>query len=341
MTKMKVIFLCGEQSPWGIAHLEPLLNEPRFNVVAIVMATQERWSVFRTALSGGEHRTLTWRAKVKQLIKRLFLLVKLFDNSQKVISIAKRHEIPVIYCDDVNRDAVIASFKEFESDLLFSAAYPQILKSELLSAFPEGSFNSHPSLLPRCRGAHPVFWAIASGETRSGATIHEMTVDLDEGDIVAQTLVELHASDTRSQLYSKIINTIPELLKQFADFLTNPDILPIPQNDNEATYFRNDRKIHRRIFWDKMTATQIYNLVRACEGSAYFWVGNAQVFVRRVEIVTSNRNLTNNVQVPEGAVVDLQDGVPVVMTCNGLVRLMEMQGERFVRTYFGLGNILS
>ena len=339
MEKIRMLFLCGEQSPWGYAHLESILCEPRFEVVAIALATQNRWAIFRKALSGGEQVKPSWKGKVKRLITKI-LKPKISNNTQEVVKRAKQQEIPVIFCNDANQAKEITTFQNFNPDLLFSAAYPQIFKAELLSAFPRGAFNSHPSLLPRCRGAHPVFWAIASGESKTGSTIHIMTPALDQGDVVAQIEVDLLSSDTRSQLYAKLNATIPQLISEFADYLIDPESESRPQNNAEATYFRNDRVIHRRIFWSEMGASQIYNLVRACDGSAYFWHNDQRILVKHVMSFTSNRNMTNQITVPKGTIVDLKDGKPIIAVRKGFVMLAEIQAPILKPPSFQVGMML-
>ena len=340
MDRVKVVFFCGERSPWGYAHLEPLLKHSAFEVAAVVLATEQRWNHFRRALSGEEPPSRYRRLRPKQLLARLLGRAPM-SNTQKVRNLLSGREIPVLWCDDANASEALNRFQRVDAELLFSAAYPQIFRPPTLSLFPGGAFNSHPSLLPRCRGAHPVFWALASGETRSGSTIHIMTPEIDQGDIVAQIEIEIEPCETRSQLYGKLINTVPDLLDKFADFLFIPGSKPIPQEQSEATYFRNDRRIHRRIFWSEMTAPQIHNLVRACDGQAYFWHQGRRVRVERVEFVEKNRNMTNDLSVPAGTVVDLDANKPIIAARSGFVKLLSVKGSRWRGLPFDIGQVLS
>ncbi len=340
MSRLKVLFFCGERSPWGYAHLQPLLSESRFEVVGVVVGTDARWRTFRSALSGENQTTTNWLARSKRLLARLLGRNKP-GNTRRAVELLSRHKVPVIWCDNANAAEALEQFKEFQADLLFSAAYPQIFGARLLSAFPRGAFNSHPSLLPRCQGAHPVFWAIASGESKSGSTIHIMIPKVDQGDIVAQVEVDLGPRDTRSQLYDKLIAIIPDLVTQFADFLSIEGSKARPQDQSQITCYRNDRQIHRRIFWTEMDAMQIHNLVRACDGAAYFWQNNGRIFVREVEPSVTNQNMTNNVCVPAGTVVEIDNGSPIVAAKNGFVKLTQLKYPRFRGFRFAVGQVLS
>ena len=48
---MKLLFLCGHKSPYGLSHLKPLLNS-KFDIVAVVIATDDRWRLFHDSLGG-------------------------------------------------------------------------------------------------------------------------------------------------------------------------------------------------------------------------------------------------------------------------------------------------
>lgn len=336
---LRILFFCGERSQWGYSHLVPLLSEHRIKLVGVVLATQNRWNMFHASLTGeaearfGGIALLKW---FKRLIKALIGTNPTCNN----LRLLSKSNVPVLFCNDVNSPESIDHFKKYDADLILCAAYPQIFRSKILSIYPKGAFNSHPSLLPRCRGAHPVFWTIASGETKSGATIHYMNEELDQGDVVAQVEIDLSLTETRLELYDKLVKVIPDLISKFVIFLSDPESHPIAQDHSKATFFRNDREIHHRIFWSEMTASQIYNLVRACDGLAYFWSGSRKIFVYRAEIVETARNITNGILVPPGTVVDTLDKAIVVAARQEFVLLKNLNVRGLTKVRFEIGQIL-
>jgi methionyl-tRNA formyltransferase len=209
-------------------------------------------------------------------------------------------------------------------DLIISAAYPQIFKKSLLQIPAIGCINSHPSLLPRCRGAHPVFWAIASGEKRSGVTAHYMTESLDDGDIVAQRGFSLEPNIRYKQLYKRIVHEVPKLVEEVENFFLSGKYDGMPQDANKATYFRNDREIHRRIFFSTQTAEEIDRLVRACDGDASFFFRGELIRVIQSAVFEANRNLTNNLGVPPGTVVDLDREGVCIKAKEGIIQFKEI-----------------
>jgi methionyl-tRNA formyltransferase len=328
----RVLFFCGDRSLWGHSHLNCLLSEPLLEIVAVVVATDKRWETFRESLTG----EIANNNLLKKLLNK-FVIRAEFDLESKSKSLISKYGIQTYYCDDINSETWLDKFRKMDVDLLFCAAYPQIFGSELLSLSKLGAFNSHPSLLPRCRGADPIFWTIVSSEKKSGVTIHCMTEDVDKGNIVTQVEIDLSLKETYQQLYGRLVSLIPNLIENFVENLESGDLSFEPQIDLNASYFRNPRKLHRRIFWTQMTANQIYNLVRACGGRAYFYFGNFEISVIEVDTSKTNRNITNNIKVPPGTVVDIKQGIPVVSTREGFVLLKKFYFHSLRSKEFSIG----
>jgi methionyl-tRNA formyltransferase len=71
-------------------------------------------------------------------------------------------------------------------DAIAVACFPRLVPASLRDMAPIGAVNVHPSLLPDNRGPDPLFWTFRRGLTRTGVTIHQLTDQLDAGDIVSQ-----------------------------------------------------------------------------------------------------------------------------------------------------------
>ena len=100
-------------------------------------------------------------------------------------------------------------------DFLVSYGYRYILKQDLLDLFPCRAVNLNISLLPYCRGAHPVLWSIMDGHP-FGVTIHMLDQGLDTGNILFQhaTPTKLMQSDSFATVYSKLRLAIETLFVQ-------------------------------------------------------------------------------------------------------------------------------
>ena len=324
--RLRTLFLCGHKSPYGLAHLKPILDSS-FDVVAVVLASNARWSIFRESLTGkvfveaDPPPVRIARALRSHAMRFLHHTVP----ESKVRKLCSKKNIPVWSTLDVNESSFIRKIKNCNIDLVLSAAFPQIFSKRLIEIPRRGSVNFHPSLLPKFRGAHPHFWAIAKGETESGISAHFMTERIDDGDIIAQISFEI-SNLSYQQLYDKIVLETPVLVAHVEKFFHTEDATASPQDSSQATYFRNNRDIHQRIFWELLSAAEILNLTRT--GTAYCYFRNKPVNILEVYITKSNRNLTNNLQVVPGAVVDFFEDALVVKAVDGCVNVQLLESGR-------------
>ena len=134
-----------------------------------------------------------------------------------VAAFASEKGIPVFtpeHLDGAAREAV----SPHGADLLVSFAYGHIFGPKFLALFPLGGINLHPSLLPKYRGCTPVPAAILNRDKQTAVTVQTLNLKMDEGDILAQTVVDLDGTETTESLlrYSaeEGARLICELIKQ-------------------------------------------------------------------------------------------------------------------------------
>jgi methionyl-tRNA formyltransferase len=118
------------------------------------------------------------------------------EQSYSVAHAARRHHVPLERVPSVNAPAFVASLRARAVDLLVSVACPQILRREILAVPAKGAINLHGALLPDYRGLLPGFWVLANGEPDAGATVHYMSEQVDQGPVILQERVPVHADDT-------------------------------------------------------------------------------------------------------------------------------------------------
>ncbi len=319
MTSRRALLFCGHCSPYGLAHLTPILESP-LEIVAVVLADERRWSLFREALAGKPDvaKPQSLPAKIWDFPRSLRAQRHRVRHRKRVESLCSRKAVPVWWTHDANDSAFLAKVGEEEPDWVLSAAYPQIFGSALLGIPKLGSINFHPSLLPRFRGAHPHYWAVATGASETGLTAHFMTERIDDGDIVASVAFCIDGL-TYQQVYDKIVAETPEFVATVAAMCRSDKPAATPQDPGNATYFRNDRDIHHRVFWDHMSSREIINLVRT--GKAYCFLQRDRVGVLDAYPSESNRNLTNDVKVSPGAIVDISEEAVVAKAIDGCVNI--------------------
>jgi methionyl-tRNA formyltransferase len=115
---------------------------------------------------------------------------------------AERLGLPVFQPEKLRLapDRVIAE----SAEALVVVAYGQILRENVLECARLGAINVHASLLPKYRGAAPIQWAIANGETRTGVTTMRLDRGMDTGPILLQEECAIEPGDTTATLEPRL-----------------------------------------------------------------------------------------------------------------------------------------
>jgi folate-dependent phosphoribosylglycinamide formyltransferase PurN len=98
--------------------------------------------------------------------------------------VARERNIPVFETRDINVADSLEFVRQCQPDLLVSAYFSQILKSEILQIARFGVLNIHPGWLPAYRGAMAYFWVLHNGNDRGGVTVHWIDEGIDTGEIL-------------------------------------------------------------------------------------------------------------------------------------------------------------
>ena len=101
--------------------------------------------------------------------------------------------------------AVAAELHARDVGLVCLAGFMRLLSAEFVIAFPSAILNIHPSLLPAFVGLDAQTQALDYGVKVSGATVHIVTPELDNGPIVRQAVVEIRDDDTAESLAARIL----------------------------------------------------------------------------------------------------------------------------------------
>jgi methionyl-tRNA formyltransferase len=179
-----------------------------------------------------------------------------------VKSLALKLQLPLLQPARARDEQFIAELRAFKPDLIVVVAYGQLLPQTILDLPQFGCLNVHTSLLPKYRGAAPIQWAIANGETETGVTVMKMDVGLDTGPIVSQRRTAILPEDNSSTLHDRLARLGAELLAQtIPDFVTGK-VQPVPQPAGGVSHAHKIKKEDGRIDWS-LPAKTIWNRLRA------------------------------------------------------------------------------
>lgn len=105
-------------------------------------------------------------------------------------------------------------------DIICLAGFMRILTPDFVQRFAGRMINIHPSLLPKYPGLHTHARAIEAGDAEAGATVHEVTPDLDSGPTLGQARVPVQPGDTPDTLAARVLvqehRLYPAVLRRYA-----------------------------------------------------------------------------------------------------------------------------
>ena len=167
--------------------------------------------------------------------------------------------------------------RDWQPDLIVVAAYGQILPQSILDLPRHGCLNVHTSLLPKYRGAAPIQWAIANGDTETGVTIMKMDAGLDTGAIVAQRRTPIQPADDSATLHDRLARLGAELLVQTIPDYVAGKIQPRPQPAEGVSHAPKIKKEDGRIDWNLPAQTICEPAARlhAVAGRVHVFVGSS------------------------------------------------------------------
>src|ERR1700692_1016512 len=148
--------------------------------------------------------------------------------------------------------------KRLAPDAVVIIAYGQIIPARLLTIPRLGWLNVHGSLLPKYRGAAPIHWAIANGETVTGLTTMQIDAGMDTGPTLLRRDVEIGPDETAPRMAARMSAIGAELIADSLLQFDRGEISPAPQEEKTASFAPILKKVDGRIDW-KLPARQIYN----------------------------------------------------------------------------------
>ena len=163
--------------------------------------------------------------------------------------------------EKIRSDSAFEFLTKTKPDAVVIIAYGQIIPARLLTIPRLGWINVHGSLLPKYRGAAPIHWAIANGETVTGLTTMQIDAGMDTGPTLLEQKIEIGLDETAPELSKRMSEAAAPLIAETLTKLQRGEISPRPQNHEMSTLAPILKKEDGRIAWPR-TASQIYNRMR-------------------------------------------------------------------------------
>jgi methionyl-tRNA formyltransferase len=216
-----------------------------------------------------------------------------------------------------------ARLQEIQPEAIVVVGYGRIIPQWMIDLPPLGNINLHGSLLPKYRGAAPVQWAIAMGETVTGVTTMRIDAGLDTGDLLLQRELPIAPRDTAVTVAPRLAELGAPLMVETLAGLQAGTITPRKQDDSQASLAPILKKEDGLIDF-RRPAREIWNRLRGFQP----WPGAYTTFRGRNlnvwEAVAGVRNHASGA----GAGVLRVDGEHLFVACGeGELELLTVQPE--------------
>ncbi len=101
--------------------------------------------------------------------------------------------------------AIQKQLEAWDVEIVCLAGYMRIFSAAFIENWTARFINIHPSLLPKFKGLNTHERVIDAGDPEHGTTVHYVTAGMDEGPVIAQARVSVHAVDTVETLTDRVL----------------------------------------------------------------------------------------------------------------------------------------
>ena len=242
---------------------------------------------------------------------------------------ALKLNLPITQPDRVKiNEEFRAQLTALKPDAIIVVGYGRIIPQWMLDLPPLGNINLHASLLPKYRGAAPIQWAIANGESVTGNTTMRIDAGLDTGDILLQQELAIAPDDTSETLAPKLAAAGADLMIETLRGLQAGTIHPRPQDSARASVAPILKKEDGQLDFSR-TATEIYNRLRAFQP----WPGAHSNFRgKSLQILKARPAPDPHLEIKESEIKVVAGRLLVGCGQNTSLEILELQLEGKKRT---------
>lgn len=195
--------------------------------------------------------------------KDLLLPVKDFFKPAPELTLIKKYKLHQIKYKSANSESFKKELIKLNADVLLVGTWGEKLNKDVIDIPVIASVNVHPSLLPKYRGPNPYLQNILHRENKSGLTFHLIDENFDTGAILSQKQIQIFPNDTSKELKERTVFQARLMVAELLKKLEYGMIIPIKQNETEATYFQNITDYDKMLDFTKESVEEIHARIRA------------------------------------------------------------------------------
>jgi len=229
----------------------------------------------------------------------------------------------------------IRSNKEFRAqleaiapDAIIVVAYGRIIPPWMLALPRLGCINLHASLLPKYRGAAPIQWAVAMGETVTGNTTMLLEEGLDTGPILLQQTCAIGAGQNSIDLFEELSRAGAPLMVETLARLDEGSLDPQPQDQARATLAPLLQREDGRMDFAAQTAVELKNRWRGFQPwPGAFTALNGKKLILHTMAVAHSADIAATASFAPGCILVQEKRLFVACAQSTWLELIEVQFE--------------
>ena len=225
-----------------------------------------------------------------------------------------------------NNEEFRGQLEAIRPDAIVVVAYGRIIPPWMLALPRLGCINLHASLLPKYRGAAPIQWAVANGESITGVTTMLLEEGLDTGPILMQRAFAIGPEQTAADLFEELaIGGAPLVVKTLAE-LEDGNLVPRIQDHARATLAPLLTREDGRMDFAAHTATELKNRWRGFQPwpGAFTALHGKKLIVHRMDLA---QHVDTGIPEPGRILIDHDEAMLVGCAGNTWLLLEEVQLE--------------
>lgn len=208
-------------------------------------------------------------------------------GENEIYHLARENGVSKVVVFESEKNLLESIDSRFEIGIL--AWWPNIISEKLMNWTTRGFLNTHPSLIPWGRGKNYNFWAIVE-QSPFGVSIHEVSREIDAGDVVAQKNIQFDYSMNAEDLYNMAQSEMISLFEEFWPNFLSGRVKPRQVNTQEGSFhFGKEMEAKSEISLNESyKARELINLLRARtftgRPACWFAAEDGEVYEIRVKI---------------------------------------------------------
>ncbi len=218
------------------------------------------------------------KSVLEELIKRGEDVIAVYCGPEKegqrpdpLKEAALAQNLPVYQPKSFRKPEVWEELKALKPDVCMMAYVTLFIPEEFLTIPTHGTFQYHPSLLPKHRGPSSINWPIIVGAKKTGLTIFWPDNGLDTGPVLLQKEVDIGEDDTLGSIYfDHLFPMGVSAMLEALEMVKAGNAPKIVQDESQQTYESWCKAEDVELDWSK-PADEVYNMIRGANPQPGAW----------------------------------------------------------------------